>query len=441
MTTARIELPPKLIPVFAGDADVRGAYGGRGSGKTRSFAKMAAVKAYQWSKQGLSGIVLCARQYMNSLDDSSLEEIKQAIEEEPWLTPHFDIGEKYVRTIDGRVSFKFSGLDRNISSVKSKARILLCWVDEAEPVTETAWRTLIPTIREEVSELWVTWNPENEDSPCDTRFRKTKDPRYKVVEINWRDNPAFPDILERQRLRDEANNPEYNHIWEGDYKTVVEGAYYADLMGDAIKAGRICHVPYDPAVPVNSFWDLGISDHTTIWFHQQVGMEHRFIDYYSNHGEGLAHYAKVLKELPYVYGEHYLPHDVEVRELTTGKHRKEVLEGFGIKPIEVVPRINQVSDGIEMVRQMLPLCWFDEEKTAQGVKCLKSYRQEYDEAKMAFKPRPLHDWASHGADAFRQFAQGYRGASTGWNQAKQPTISSRRQKAVGWGSSDNSWVV
>ncbi|WP_373093027.1 phage terminase large subunit, partial [Zhongshania sp.] len=227
MTTARIELPPKLIPVFEGEADVRGSYGGRGSGKTRSFAKMSAVKAYQWAKTGRSGIVLCCRQYMNSLDDSSLEEIKQAIEEEDWLRPHFEIGEKYIRTTCGRVSYKFSGLDRNINSVKSKSRILLCWVDEAEPVAESAWRTLIPTIRGEDSELWVTWNPEIDGSATDKRFRKTKDPLYKVVELNWRDNPAFPAILERQRQRDLETNPEYNHIWEGDYKTIVEGAYYA----------------------------------------------------------------------------------------------------------------------------------------------------------------------------------------------------------------------
>lgn len=440
MTTAQIKLPPKLIPVFHGEADVRGSYGGRGSGKTRSFAKMAAVKAYSFAKTGTSGIILCARQYMNSLDDSSLEEIKQAIEEEEWLRPHFDIGEKYVRTACGRVQFKFSGLDRNINSVKSKARILICWVDEAEPVTETAWRTLIPTIREEVSELWVTWNPEIEDSPCDKRFRKTKDPRYKVIELNWRDNPAFPDILERQRARDEENNPEYNHIWEGDYKTVVEGAYYADLMSAANASGRICSVPYDPSVPVNTFWDLGMSDQTSIWFHQQVGREHRFIDYYANHGEGFAHYAKVLKELPYIYGNHHLPHDAEVRELTTGKHRREVLESLGVKPIEVVPRIGHLNEGIEMVRQVLPMCWFDEDKTAQGVKCLRSYRQEYDDAKMTFKPRPLHDWASHGADAFRQFAQGYRGASTGWGQLSSRDTSRRGRKRVQLGN-DSGWKV
>jgi phage terminase large subunit len=438
LTTAQIKLPPKLISVFAGEADVRGSWGGRGSGKTRSFAKMSAVKAYQWAQAGRSGIILCARQFMNSLDDSSLEEVKQAIQEEEWLLPHFEIGEKYIRTKCGRVSYKFSGLDRNINSVKSKSRILLCWVDEAEPVAESAWRTLIPTMREEDSELWVTWNPEQDGSSTDKRFRKTKDPRYKVIELNWRDNPKFPSVLERQRVRD-LDNDHYDHIWEGDYKRIVEGAYYADLLSAAKKSGRVSSVPYDPAVAVNTFWDLGMSDQNTIWFHQQVGKEHRFIDYYANHGEGFAHYAKVLKELPYVYGSHYLPHDAEVRELTTGKHRREVLESLGIKPVEVVPRIQAIGEGIEMTRQIIPMCWFDEDKCAQGIKCLVSYRQEYDEAKQVFKARPLHDWASHGADSFRQFAQGYRGANFGWAQLNQSSGRGGRNKVKS--NSNTDWMV
>lgn len=145
----RIALPAKLIPVFTGDADVRGAYGGRGSGKTRSFAKMAAVQGMRYGQAGISGQLLCARQFMNSLEDSSLEECKRAIEEEPALASYYDVGEKYIKSRDGRIWFSFAGLDRNIASIKSKGRILICWVDEAEPVTQEAWTTLVPTLREE----------------------------------------------------------------------------------------------------------------------------------------------------------------------------------------------------------------------------------------------------------------------------------------------------
>ncbi|MEX3667998.1 phage terminase large subunit [Paraburkholderia phenoliruptrix] len=143
MATARIALPEKLIPVFDGEADVRGAKGGRGSAKTRSFAKMVAVKGYIFGMAGISGILLCARQFMNSLADSSLEECKRAIEDEPFLKAYYDIGDNYIKSRDGRISFVFAGLDRNIASIKSKGRILVCWVDEAEPVTDEAWTTLI----------------------------------------------------------------------------------------------------------------------------------------------------------------------------------------------------------------------------------------------------------------------------------------------------------
>lgn len=172
MSEARVRIPPKLIPVFQGQADVRGAYGGRGSGKTRTFAKLTAIRTYMWDRAGREGIILCGRQFMNSLADSSLEEIKAAIRSEPWLLPHFEIGDKYIKTASGRISYTFTGLDRNIDSVKSKSRILLGWIDEAEPVTEEAWQKLIPTLREEDSELWVTWNPEAKRSPAHKRFRR-----------------------------------------------------------------------------------------------------------------------------------------------------------------------------------------------------------------------------------------------------------------------------
>lgn len=227
MTTARIELPPKLIPVFSGEADVRAAYGGRGSAKTRSFAKMSAIRAYMWDRAGRSGQIVCGRQFMNSLADSSLEEVKLAIADEPWLASQFDIGEKYIRTKSGRIYYTFVGLDRNIDSIKSKARILLAWVDEAEPVSDIAWTKLIPTLREEDSELWVTWNPESDESATHKRFRAVSDPRYRVVEINYRDNPKFPLVLERQRKRDLVQRPEkYGHIWDGDFLTITDAVIF-----------------------------------------------------------------------------------------------------------------------------------------------------------------------------------------------------------------------
>ena len=222
MTAVTIRLPEKLLPVFEGPADVRGAHGGRGSAKTRSFAKMAAVCGKRYGDAGISGIILCARQFMNSLDDSSLEECKRAIEDEPALADYYEIGDRYIKSRDGRIQFAFAGLDRNIASIKSKGRILLCWVDEAESVTEEAFVTLIPTLREEGTdwnaELWVTWNPGRRGVAVDKRFRFSTDPLVKVVQLNWRDNPRFPAKLERERQRDLVERPaQYPHIWEGEY--------------------------------------------------------------------------------------------------------------------------------------------------------------------------------------------------------------------------------
>lgn len=223
---ATIELPPKLIPVFQGEARYRGAYGGRGSGKTFSFAKMSAVRAFMYAEAGRTGVILCGREFMNSLEESSLEEVKKAIRSEPWLDDYFDIGEKYIRTKNRRVKYVFAGLRHNLDSIKSKASVLLAWVDEAEGVSEVAWRKLMPTVRESGSEVWVTWNPESDESSTHRRFRETERP--KIVEMNWQDNPWFNDALEEERRDDLANRADtYDHVWEGAFLTRTDAQVFA----------------------------------------------------------------------------------------------------------------------------------------------------------------------------------------------------------------------
>ena len=240
MTTAQIQLPQKLISVFvAENVRYRGAYGGRGSAKTRSFALMTAIKGYQLAETGVSGVILCAREFMNSLADSSMEEVKQAIRSVDWLADYYDIGQNYIRTKNGLVSYVFCGLRHNLDSIKSKARILLCWVDEAENVSEIAWRKLTPTVRETNSEIWVTWNPETEGSPTDVRFRQSPPDNAIIVEMNYNDNPFFPDVLEQERLNDLArlDYASYAWIWEGAYlensdKQVLSGRYVVEEFDD-----------------------------------------------------------------------------------------------------------------------------------------------------------------------------------------------------------------
>jgi phage terminase large subunit len=303
MATAKVELPPKLKPVFLGEADVRGSRGGRGSAKSRSFAKMTAVRTYQWDMAGRAGIILCGRQFMNSLADSSLEEVKAAIRSEPWLAAHFDIGETFIRTKSGRISYSFVGLARNIDSIKSTSRILLAWIEEAEHVTEEAWVKLIPTLREEDSELWLTWNPERKKSATNKRFHSGNvklDKRTKIVEMNWRDNPWFPKILDRQRLKDKDERPDsYDHIWEGDFVRAIEGAYYAKHLIEAREKGRIGDVDPDPLMEYRAFWDIGTRDATAIWVAQFVGSQIRVLDYYEAVGQPLGTHLNWLRDNGY----------------------------------------------------------------------------------------------------------------------------------------------
>lgn len=198
-------------------------------------------------------------------------------------------------------------------------------------------------------------------------------------------------MLELARQEDMQLRPEsYDHIWEGDFLVHVDGAYYATEMRDCRQTKRITTVPYDPAVPVTTAWDLGVGDSTAIWFAQFVGAEVRLIDYYECSGVGLDHYVQVLNSKGYVYGDHVLPHDVRVRELGTGKSRLETLGNLGVRPITIAPQL-MIDDGIQASRSMLATCWFDKEKCSRGVDCLSQYRRDYDEKNQSFRGRPLHD--------------------------------------------------
>jgi phage terminase large subunit len=413
MATAQVELPPKLIPVFTGEADVRGAWGGRGSGKTRSFAKMTAVRTYMWDQAGREGLILCGRQFMNSLEDSSLEEIKAAIRGEPWLLPHFDIGEKYVRTVSGRISYTFAGLDRNIDSVKSKSRILLCWVDEAEPVTEEAWLKLIPTLREEDSELWVTWNKERKTSATNKRFgRSLTDERTKIVEINWRDNPWFPASLDRKRLKDKEERPEqYDHIWEGDYVTVVEGAYFAKGLIEAKEHGRITSIPLDPLMTIYAYWDIGgtgaKADATAIWIVQFIGKQINVLDYYEARHQPMATHVAWLRKRG--YGDAYcvLPHDGASGEKIIDATYEGALTSAGFN-VDTVPNqgTGAASMRVEAARRLFPRVHFNESTTEGGRSALGWYHEKLDTDR-GIGLGPEHDWSSHGADAFGLMAIHY----------------------------------
>ena len=404
---AKIQIPKKLIPLFLGEADVRASHGGRGSGKTRSFAKMSAVRGYQKAMAGESGIILCGRQFQNSLDDSSLGEVKAAIQEEKFLADFYEIGEKYIRSKDGRIDYSFAGLERNINSIKSKARILLAWIDEAEPVTDTAWQTLIPTIREEGSELWVTWNPARKSSPVESRFRHAADPLIKCVEMNWRDNPWFPDKLNRERLRDLSMRPDsYDHIWEGGYVTAVTGAYFAKHLADARAQNRIGRVSPDTLLPIRLFMDIGgtggKSDAFSIWAVQVIGKEIRVLNYYESQGQPIDSHIAWMHSQGYNSDKAsvWLPHDGSTQDRVYDVSYESAFTKAGYT-VEVIPNQGKGAaiQRIEAVRRWIGSCWFNEEKCQGGIDALGWYHEKRDDNR-DIGLGPDHDWSSHGADAF-----------------------------------------
>ena len=425
MTAVQIELPEKLIPVFEGEADVRGGYGGRGSGKTRSFAKMIALRGYVYGIGGVTGQLLCARQFMNSLEDSSLEECKRAIEDEPFLAAYYEIGDKYIRSRDGRIWFAFAGLDRNIASIKSKGRILICWVDEAEPVTDEAFRTLIPTLREEGdgwnAELWVTWNPKRKKAAVEQRFRFSKDPRVKVAEVNWSDNPKFPAKLERDRLRDKEERPEqYNHVWEGDYESIVEGAYYAASLTKAKEEGRIGRVAADPLMTVRLFADIGgtgaRADAFTMWATQFVGREIRVLNYYESVGQPLAAHLAWMRSNGYTpdVAQIWLPHDGSTQDKVYDVSYESALQSAGYT-VTVIPNQGKgaAKARIEEARRLFPRCWFNEATTEAGRDALGFYHEKRDPVRN-IGLGPEHDWSSHGADSFGLMCVAYEEPNSSW---------------------------
>lgn len=392
-----------------------------------------------FGEAGVSGILLCARQFMNSLEDSSLEEVKRAIEDEPFLAEYYEVGEKYIRSRDGRISYSFAGLDKSIDSIKSKGRILICWVDEAEPVTDGAWNTLIPTLREEGSdwnaELWVTWNPKRKKAAVETRFRAANDDRIKIVEMNWRDNPRFPSKLERERQRDLEKRPDqYNHIWEGGFVTIVEGAYYARALAEAKNQGRIGRVSFDPLMRVRIYCDLGgtgaKADAFSMWPAQFIAREIRVRDYYEAQGQQLATHIQWLHSKGYTpdKADIYLPHDGETNDRVYDVSFESAFRAAGYN-VTVIPNQGKGAARmrIEAGRRVFPMIWFDEESTEGGREALGWYHEKKSEDHREIGLGPEHDWSSHGADAFGMMAVAYE-----MPKADKPPPKQRYQGAGSW---------
>lgn len=279
-------------------------------------------------------------------------------------------------------------------------------LDEYADMDPNVWPSVIrPALADRMGWAVFIGTPKGRNAFCELYEKAKADPEWYAAMFKASETGIVPEA-ELAAARKDMTEDQYAQEFECSFDAAVVGAYYGKLIQTAEQENRITRVPWEPAVPVHTAWDLGIGDSTAIWFCQQVGKEVRLIDYYESSGVGLDHYAKHLKEKPYVYGDHLLPHDAEVKELGSGKSRVEVLASLGIRT-RIVPKLS-VDDGIQAVRTLLPRCWFDAEKCARGIEALRQYRREYDDKLRAFKARPLHDWTSHAADAFRYLAVGLK---------------------------------
>jgi len=395
---AKAEFPAKAQVLFnPPKTRYRVLYGGRGGAKSWAVARALLIKA---AKTPLR--ILCAREFQTSIRDSVHKLLcDQIVALE--MTSFFEITQNALRGKNGS-EFAFVGLKNNIANVKSYEGIDICWVEEAQTVSRNSWNILIPTIRKESSEIWITFNPELETDETYQRF-VAKPPADAVVQkINWSDNPWFPETLRSEKDSLKARDQEaYNQVWEGLCRQTVDGAIFGAEMAKAETENRITKVPYDPTKPVHAVCDLGWADATAWWFIQFIGMETRLIRYFEDTQRTMTSYLADLQSFGYVYDTIWLPHDAQNKTLAAaGRSIEDIVRsaGFKTRVLERVP----VVDSINAARTIFPNCYFDRENTADGLNCLRHYRYEVDPDTGQFSRNPLHDRYSHGADAFRYIA-------------------------------------
>jgi len=393
---ARAEFPEKLACLFQ-PARYKVLYGGRGGAKSWGIARALLILAAQRPIR-----VLCAREFQTSIRDSVHKLLSDQIQS-LGLLGFYEITQASIRGRNGS-EFAFVGLRNNVANIKSYEGVDICWVEEAQTVSRMSWNVLIPTIRKQASEIWISFNPELESDETYQRFVVNPPPEAVVQKINWSDNPWFPETLrlEKDALK-ERDLQAYNQVWEGICRQSVDGAVFAHEMQQAEMEGRITRVPYQAVKPVHAVFDLGWADNTAIWFLQFVGMETRLIRYMENSQKPISWYLAQMQSFGYVYDTIWLPHDAENKTLAAaGRSIEEIVRASGLKT-QVLPRI-PVTDSINAARTMFPSCWFDRENTDLGLQCLKHYRYDVDPESGQFSRMPQHDRYSHGADAFRYIA-------------------------------------
>lgn len=424
-TPIRVEVPRKLAPLLK-PARYKGAHGGRGGAKSHFFAEQLLIRCYARTTRAV-----CVREVQNSIKESVKQLLIDKIDK-LGLGSFFTVLEGEIRGRNGSLII-FKGMQSyNAQNIKSLEGYDIVWCEEAQTLSEISLRMLRPTIRKDGSELWFSWNPRWDTDAIDAFLRGANKPADAiVVEVNWNDNPWFPDVLRAEKDQDFKADPEMaEHVWGGGYEIITEGAYYARLIADAEREGRVGHYPYNPARKVVTAWDLGVDDYTAIWFIQDDGMSATIIDYYEASGDGAdtnvatalpevfappgderwrywsrqVAMAELGREQPYSYDRHYLPHDIASREWGAGgRSRIEIAYGIGLKPIHKGVAVDP-AERVGAVRKLLPICRFNMTPRVElGLKRLRRYRRKWNDALGSYTT-PLHDENSHGSDAFGEYA-------------------------------------
>jgi phage terminase large subunit len=387
-----VDFPEKLQPIFQPNR-TKVAHGGRGSAKSWGFARALLIQAAQTPLR-----VLCAREVQKSIKDSVHRLLSDQIQA-MGLGGIYEVLDTEIRGKNGSL-FLFAGLaTHTVESIKSFEGVDRCWIEEAQTVTKRSWDVLTPTIRKDGSEIWVTLNPDMETDETYQRFVANAPEGSFVVQMNWRDNPWFPAVLEQERQETMRRDPDnYQNIWEGVPRRVSEGAIYRYEIERLYEENRVRPVPYDPLLKVHTVWDLGWNDAMTIGFWQRSGAEVRCIDYIEDSHHTLDWYVAQIEKRPYRWGTDFIPHDGRARNTQTGKSTEEALNAMG-RRVTVLPAEN-IEEGIKSARMMFPRVYFDKDKTGRLLECLKRYRRSINE-KTREPGAPLHDEFSHGADCFR----------------------------------------
>lgn len=394
--TLTIDVAPVFRPLLD-RARYKAAYGGRGSGKSQFMADLLVATAV--AKPGFRA--LCCREVQKSLKESAKRLIESKIQAHG-VGSLFDVQEAQIRTPGGGL-IAFAGLqDHTSESIKSYEGFDVAWVEEAQTVSDRSLNMLRPTIRAPGSSLWFSWNPRFEKDAVDKMFRSGEAPTDAVVvKANWDANPWFPDELEQERLdciRQQAE--QYDHIWEGGYVSVADGAYFAKHLAQARVDGRITDMPMDPLLPLKAYWDIGVRDATSIWVMQSRGRELRFLASYEAVGQDLATHLNWLRASGFGHAECILPHDGAKHDAVTATRFEDHIASAGFR-VRTVPNQGKgaAMKRVEAARRLFGQISFDEKNCEGGLKALGWYHEKKDDHR-GIGLGPEHDWASHAADAF-----------------------------------------